>query len=166
MNYMEQVAKMLGVELGEEFYLLGFSYKHKITKNGTFFYHKENHKWYRTRSDLSDILTGKYKIIKNPILDDQEYKDLILCDGEREYLSAVIKPFRDRVISVRKYNYDKYYEYITIIYYDVSKYLSIYFPPFKKGTMYKGMELDRNYTLEELGLWKILINTSVRFLSL
>ena len=142
MNYMEQVAKMLGVELGEEFYLLGFSYKHKITKNGTFFYHKENHKWYRTRSDLSDILTGKYKIIKNPILDEVE----------KEYLGSVIKPFRDRVISVRKYNYDKYYEYITIIYYDVSKYLSIYFPPFKKGTMYKGMELDRNYTLEELGL--------------
>ena len=142
MNYMEQVAKMLGVELGEEFYLLGFSYKHKITKNGTFFYHKENHKWYRTRSDLSDILTGKYKIIKNPILDEVE----------KEYLGSIIKPFRDRVISVRKYNYDKYYEYITIIYYDVSKYLSIYFPPFKKGTMYKGMELDRNYTLEELGL--------------
>lgn len=142
MNYMEQVAKMLGVELGEEFYLLGFSYKHKITKNGTFFYHKENHKWYRTRSDLSDILTGEYKIIKNPILDEVE----------KEYLGSVIKPFRDRVISVRKYNYDKYYEYITIIYYDVSKYLSIYFPPFKKGTMYKGMELDRNYTLEELGL--------------
>ena len=142
MNYMEQVAKMLGVELGEEFYLLGFSYKHKITKNGMFFYHKENHKWYRTRSDLSDILTGKYKIIKNPILDEVE----------KEYLGSVIKPFRDRVISVRKYNYDKYYEYITIIYYDVSKYLSIYFPPFKKGTMYKGMELDRNYTLEELGL--------------
>ena len=82
----------------------------------------------------------------------EEYKEPVLDDAEKEYLSAVIKPFRDRMISVRKYHYDKYYEYITIIYYDVNKYLSIYFPPFKKGTMYKGMELDRNYTLEELGL--------------
>ena len=98
--------------------------------------------------------TGNCKECKKNIMNWllEEYKEPILDEVEKEYLSAVIKPFRDRVISVRKYHYDKYYEYITIIYYDVRKYLSIYFPPFKKGTMYKGMELDRNYTLEELGL--------------
>lgn len=28
----------------------------------------------------------------------------------------------------------------------------IYLPFFKRGTMYKGMEQDRKYTIEELGL--------------
>lgn len=34
MNYMSEVAKMLGVELGEEFTLKGFDYTYKITENG------------------------------------------------------------------------------------------------------------------------------------
>ena len=140
MNYMEQVAQMLGVELEEEFYLLGFNYKHKITKNGTFFYHNENHKWYRTRSDLSDILTGEFKIIKNPILDDVE----------KEYLSGVIKPFRDKVSYICKKKGDcTKMEWIQI---GIETDMNLDFPSFEIGTMYKGMEHNREYTLEDLGL--------------
>ena len=77
-----------------------------------------------------------------------------LDDIEKEYLSAVIKPFRDRIIYITKINY-KQSEYIDI-------YLKCYddgffddsfgLPYFKKGTMYKGMEEDKSYTLEELCL--------------
>lgn len=139
MNYMEQVAKMLGVELGEEFYLLGFSYKHKITKNGTFFYHKENHKWYRTRSDLSDILTGEYKIIKNPILDEVE----------KEYLKGVIRPFKNMVVFIKKTCNYASCQWIEIA---VEANKTIALPGFKKDEMYKGMKLEKEYTIEELDL--------------
>lgn len=142
MNYMEQVAQMMGVRLEEEFKLNDSDdYKYKIAKDGMFMYSGFASDWFSANHILLGVLIGKYEI-KKPILDEVE----------KEYLSAVIKPFRDRVISVRKYHYDKYYEYITIIYYDVSKYLSIYFPPFKKGTMYKGMEANKQYSLEDLEL--------------
>ena len=80
---------------------------------------------------------------------EQEYKPPILDDVEKAYLSAVIKPFREKV------------EYVYKICLEIDKreYLEISlengvisFPCFEKGTMYKGMELSKPYTLEELGL--------------
>lgn len=79
---------------------------------------------------------------------NQEYKDLILDDVEREYLSAVIKPFRKKISYIRK-SEDLRKKYIKIVLCDGD---SMYFPYLANDEMYKGMELDRNYTLEELGL--------------
>lgn len=83
---------------------------------------------------------------------EDEYKEPpILDEKEREYLSAVIKPWRDRVIFIYKHEYcDE--EYITIGYHDglCEHYAS--FPSFKKGTMYKGMKTNIAYTLEELNI--------------
>lgn len=74
----------------------------------------------------------------------------ILSDKEREYLSAVIKPFRDRVEFIMKdYIDDDKKEYIEIA---IKDEVSILLPYFKKSTMYAGMEEVREYTLEELGL--------------
>ena len=81
---------------------------------------------------------------------NQEYKDLILCDGEREYLSAVIKPFRKKISYIRKSKDScKGKKYIKIVLCDGD---TMYFPNLANDAMYKGMKLDRNYTLEELGL--------------
>lgn len=77
---------------------------------------------------------------------DMEHKEPILDDSEREYLSAVIKPFRPRVKYIVKLGSGR--EWIKI---DLRG-SEIYFPPFEMGTMYKGMELFRHYTLKELGL--------------
>ena len=75
------------------------------------------------------------------------HDEKILNDSEKKYLSAVIKPFRDKVEYITKKPL-VYKEYIYIhIYAD-----SIMLPRFKKGTMYKGMKPDHGYTLEELGL--------------
>lgn len=69
MNYMEQVSKMLGLELEEEFNVSSFgSLKFKFTKNGIEYFHKPTEKW----SDIGllysgvlyKILEGSYKIIK------------------------------------------------------------------------------------------------------
>lgn len=71
-----------------------------------------------------------------------------LDEEEREYLSAVIKPFRNSVSNVKKVQMDnEAYIRITLDDLDV-----IRFPRFRIDTMYKNMELDRPYTLKELCL--------------
>ena len=67
---------------------------------------------------------------------------------------AVIKPFRDRIISIRKYKYnqDEYIGIYVKYYAETDKSEMITLPLFKEGTMYKGIELKKYYTLEELGL--------------
>ena len=76
-----------------------------------------------------------------------ETKKEILDEEEKEYLSAVIKPFKNRVDCIKKIDLIGI-EFIYICLNDDSLDL----PSFKKGTMYKGMKLDKRYTLEELGL--------------
>lgn len=74
-------------------------------------------------------------------------KEEILDDIEKEYLRAVIKPFRDEVEYIKK-NLCGNQEYIEIVI--NGEWLN--FPYFKKGKMYKNMEFDKKYSLEELGL--------------
>ena len=79
----------------------------------------------------------------------------ILNDKERAYLSSVIKPFRHKVIGIVKRNYKirKEYECIQIhsIYVaNCARYIPLLF--FEKGNMYKGMEINKEYSLEDLGL--------------
>lgn len=78
---------------------------------------------------------------------EQEYKPPILDDVEKAYLSAVIKPFREKVRYVKKIDCGKR-EFLKIYLEDDS----IPFPFFTKGTMYTGMECEKDYTLKELGL--------------
>ena len=138
---MEQVAYLLGVELDEEFNLVGVDLTYKISKDGMKVYNGINDEWRYSSPLLPDILIGKYKIKKS-----------ILTKQEKEYLSAVIKPFRDQIIHIIKLN-DIDNQSIEIKLYGIDGYVKyIFFPPFKKGSMYKGMELKKKYTLKELGL--------------
>lgn len=80
----------------------------------------------------------------------EEAKEPILNEAEKNYLSAVIEPFRDKVKYISKQkNIDKLMEFIHI---DLSDGDVADFPNFKAGTMYKGMEVGKYYTLQELGL--------------
>lgn len=80
------------------------------------------------------------------------YSKDILDETEKRYLYNIIKPFRNRVTYIiKKECYE--YEYISIEYKEVG--ISTYYiqlPNFKPNTMYKGMEIDKEYTLNELGL--------------
>ena len=95
-----------------------------------------------------DVGTDCWEVIEKPPLTDQE----------REYLKAVVKPFRDRVHCIRKENGDENdTEYIFIAVKKlgegnegISEHIN--FPYFKKGTVYANMKLHKNYTVEELGL--------------
>ena len=145
MNYMKQVAQMLGVEIGEIFYIKNSYYKYRLTEKSIEFYDGLNQQWNICPYRILYLLNGDAEIIKKPILDDIE----------RKYLSNVIKPFRDRVKCIVKRDYEMSYEneYIFIVFNDDGcMQIKMCFPSFKKGTMYKGMELNKNYTLEDLGL--------------
>ena len=97
--------------------------------------------WYENKEMFSDkFLDQEINITVPDILDDVE----------KRYLSAVIRPFRKRVDYIMKISdplgYEKEYIFIKL---DED---SFSLPYFKTGTMYQGMELERAYTLEELGL--------------
>lgn len=85
---------------------------------------------------------------------DMEHKEPILDDAEREYLSAVIKPFRNRVQYIEKMFEDHLLGdqdcYLFIRFNDGN--YDMNFPVFRESIMYKGMERYKKYTLEDLGL--------------
>ena len=103
------------------------------------------------REDLTNTNGCEYDIVK---IYSAEYKTVfskeeILDETERKYLADVIRPFRDKVEYIYKgQEWGNIKEFIHI----ELKEDALDLPCFKKGTMYKGMEIDRNYTLEELGL--------------
>ena len=72
----------------------------------------------------------------------------ILNKEEKEYLSYVIKPFRHRIEYISKFKSGSDLR-ISIKMIDGD---FMYFPKFVYPNMYKGLILDRKYTLEELGL--------------
>lgn len=82
----------------------------------------------------------------------KEYKEPLLDDVEKEYLSAVIKPFRKKVKHIVKINLfgSPEEQFIRIV---IGNLDFINLPNFNKNTgMYRGMEVDKLYSLEELCL--------------
>ena len=143
-NKMKKFAELLGLELDEEFKLSDTNDKYKLTIDGVMQYPTWLERWIPANLPWA-VLTGKLEIIKLP--------RQILNEKEKEYLSNVIKPFRDRVNYIIKTE-NSLGEYITIhsrlytgCHHDVTL-----LPEFEKGAMYKGMEINKRYNLEELGL--------------
>lgn len=99
--------------------------------------------------EKSKLIETNFKNVKAKLI--IEIKELILDEAERRYLSGVIRPFKDEVTDIIKYkSYDFENKEYIVIHCNQSE--TTMFPYFDKGTMYKGMELDKEYTLEELGL--------------
>lgn len=136
MNYMKQVADMLGVELEQEFKLKGISKAFKITEDGMYLKTALTDDWVNANYAIGSILIGDYEV-KKPILNEVE----------KEYLSNIIKPFHDEVVYICKVYYaDR--EWILI----KMKKDALSFPYFEVGTKYKGMKANKEYTLEDLEL--------------
>lgn len=77
-----------------------------------------------------------------------ERKEEILDEVEKRYLANVIRPFRKRVQSIAKHYYMEN-EHIILF---IKGSPNIMLPFFAEGTMYKGMELNKEYRLKKLGL--------------
>ena len=139
MNYMEQIAEMLGVKLYEDFRIKAinemiFEKKFFLTEYGLF----SEDSTVPISTILNDILNGQYKIVKLPFA---------LTKEEKDYLSEVIKPFRDKIEYIKRLTFDSV-DSIQVI--TEKGVMAVLF--FEIDTRYKNMEPDREYTLEELGL--------------
>lgn len=103
----------------------------------------DSQRYFRTVKDFIDFLS----------LPVEEEK---LDNIEKRYIKDFIRPFRDDIKFIKKtpiYTYTQR-EQIQIGYkyaYNDSV-VTISLPPFPKNSMYKGMELNKEYTLEELGI--------------
>ena len=143
-NKMAEVAKLLGVELDEEFGLKNSDFRYKFTLKGLRKRYYTEEEW-GCSTMLDDLLLGKVEIIKLP--------KPILDEVEKKYISAIIKPFRNNVKYIRKCRkFSGPYEYISIAYVDAVGDNVLNFPAFKANKMYQGMESDKLYKLKELGL--------------
>lgn len=103
--------------------------------------------------NLKDDYYGKIIKIEEPTYKTvYEHKEEILDEAEKRYLRGVIRPFRDKVEYICKYHHTSVTneEFICICFLNSNGLMLL--PYFKEHSMYKGMELDKNYTLEELGL--------------
>lgn len=149
MNHMAEAAHMLGLELNENFRfksrLIDLStYEFKFTEDYLMYYHTEGDYWEKASFDtLCNLLNGKYEVVK--------LSKNILTEQERNYLSSVVKPFREKIQHISKLS-SKGGEYICIdIRYDWEE-DSILLPRFTTGTLYKGMEIGKEYSVRDLGL--------------
>ena len=140
-NKMSDVAKLLNLELREEFKIQGMSLKYRVANVGLQYYSETEEGWVTSNKLLPILLQGEISIIK--------VKQPILDDIEKKYLGNIIKPFRNRIDYITKVSLSNGEEYIFI---KMKNYEKISLPFFTAGTMYKGMESDKEYTLDELEL--------------
>ena len=108
---------------------------------------------------ICEVLNDDHAIDEYKLLDWLCEEHQILDKEEKEYLSAVIRPFAYRTISITKIK-DWIDEDINFEALEIALMLPcenpdmefVHLPYFDKGTMYKGMELNKEYTLKDLGL--------------
>lgn len=126
-------------------------------------YENNGIEYQRTRNDyvsfdgeyLSNVISTDLLVLEMACDDCITIYDDILDNKEKEYLSNIIKPFRNKITTIERRK-NKEWERIVINYKDyddtenMSSFMSL--PMFEVGTMYKGMKLNKRYTLEELGL--------------
>lgn len=93
------------------------------------------------------------------------YEEPILDEAEKKYLSDVLRPFKKSFSKILISKSNSFYicddnkvkndkECILFMLTNIDGcYKEVFsLPRFAKGTMYKGMEIDKDYSLEELGL--------------
>lgn len=130
-----------------------FEDKQIFTKVSKKSFRKDNYTRYLDQiSGMKDNFGFFEKIIKveepTSYITVYEAKPEILDEVEKRYLRGVIRPFRDKVTYIRKFVFSTGDAKIDIV---VENWY-ICLPTFPKNQMYKNMEDDKEYTLEELGL--------------
>ena len=120
-----------------------------LIKDGEEYYESRN--TWRVGENLKNLEDNEMILGKIIKIEEPEYKTVyeakleILDEVEKRYLRGVIRPFEVRFIKKVDLTNAEY------IYIELkSDHISL--PNFSSNTMYKGMEIDKKYTLEELGL--------------
>ena len=86
---------------------------------------------------------------------EEEHVEPLLTGKEKRYLENVLRPFRDRVERITKMKFLDDYEFLNFYVKSLGGFGTDSFdlPVFKLNTAYLGMEQDKWYTPEELGLF-------------
>lgn len=111
---------------------------------------------------FSNSVPFKYSEVINLLADDWLiYERPLLNNKEKKYLEDVLRPFRDRVISIIKVHHkEEEYECISIVlskhptHRDISMNELLFLPWFEEGTLYERMKINEPYRLKELGLFE------------
>lgn len=120
-------------------------------KNGTLFVYNKKPKKFNRFYGAGRFPLGPFEeLFKEITWEDGpvRFRKSILDKTERKYLKAVLRPFRNRVARVTKLKFPGCSDYSLRV--DLEDGDSLSFPNFPAGTMYNGMELYHEYTLEEL----------------
>lgn len=118
---------------------------------------KEPRMWDCQHDNVNTVRLPVYNAFESIRWNDDEptlirsiYDPQILTNTEREYLKAVLKPFRNRTIRVVKVNDGEDKEFIYVA---INEDAMLYrFPSFKRYEKYVGMENGHEYSLRELGI--------------
>lgn len=100
--------------------------------------------------DEQDSLEFSIDLKRNLTDDDWELYTNILTEAEKEYLKYVLKPFKNEIEYIKKLDNKICRESIFV----KMEHNCMCFPDFVNETYYKGMEANKKYTLEELGLFE------------
>lgn len=107
----------------------------------------------RCKKELSIFEQIKKELLENDIKNYAKRKcepAPVLDDVEKRYLKNVLRPFKDEVNYIVKWQSDSY-KSRQFLHID-TRIGNIQLPYFEKDTMYKNMEDNKHYTLEELGI--------------
>ena len=100
---------------------------------------------------LDQYFSGKLEI-ENGFVIKQEEKKEILDKAEKEYLENLLRPFKNKVEYIRKNWFYSCHSFLEV---GMGKiYETFCLPTFETNKMYKGMEIGKEYTLKELGLFE------------
>ena len=136
-NWIFDIAEDLKVNIGEVFRIKGEGLvKYVFTEDGLMFYDKPRGEWYYADNTLKDLVLGKLEI----------FKSITLSQKEKDYLKAVIEPYKDKVVYLYK---DKYPDCLVI---GVSENYDekIVLPATAPGLEFNELELLEDYTLEDI----------------
>lgn len=93
----------------------------------------------------SELTATDWEIYHEPILE-------VLDETERKYLENVIRPFKDKVLWIRKQKCGSRPSCCFLVIGLKNAITNIWLPPFKANSMYLNMEFNKHYTIEELDL--------------
>lgn len=120
---------------------------------------KEESSWYSDGCSLFFQFNHLFSAIKwkdeEPTLISDIYNPRVLDNAERNYLKTVLKPFHENVAYVEKVHYypingdtSSSLAFLFIKLHDGK----LEFPNFDSRKMYLGMELNKKYKMDELGI--------------
>lgn len=133
----------------------------KVFKNGCYRIEGDYEEWNWTDEMLEPLTEEDIKeYLEECVKDFKDYnikfelnkKESILTEEEKEYLSAVVRPFRDRVRYIEKRSEGDQYILISLRLDEKPYCENFLLPNFKADTMYNGMILFKQYSLEELDI--------------